>query len=44
MIGWTGLKPWEFEFPFPDSFISTLPGGYLREVEDIVDEDQKRLR
>jgi hypothetical protein len=21
---WTGLAPWEFEFPFPGSFISTL--------------------
>jgi len=20
MIGWTGLAPWEFEIPFPDSF------------------------
>ena len=29
MIGWTGLAPWEFEFPFPGSIISaflcTLP-------------------
>ena len=22
MIGWTGLAPWEFEFPFPDSLTS----------------------
>jgi len=24
MIGWTGLAPWEFEFPFPGSLISTF--------------------
>ena len=24
MIRWTGLAPWEFEFPFPGSFISTF--------------------
>jgi len=23
---WTGLAPWEFEFPFPDSLTSTFPG------------------
>ena len=27
MIKWTGLAPWECEFPFPGSLISTLPGG-----------------
>ena len=26
MIWWTGLTPWEFEFPFPDSLISTFLG------------------
>ena len=26
MIKWTGLAPWEFEFPFPGSLISTLLG------------------
>ena len=25
MIWWTGLAPWEFEFPFPGSLISTFP-------------------
>ena len=25
MIGWTGLAPWEFEFPFPGSLTSTSP-------------------
>ena len=25
MIWWTGLAPWEFEFPFPGSLISTPP-------------------
>ena len=24
MIGWTGLAPWEFAFPFPGSLTSTL--------------------
>ena len=24
MIRWTGLAPWEFEFPFPDSLASTF--------------------
>ena len=28
MIRWTGLAPWEFEFPFPGSLTSTfLTGG-----------------
>ena len=27
MIWWTGLAPWEFEFPFPGSLISTFPAG-----------------
>ena len=26
MIWWTGLAPWEFEFPFPGSLISTFLG------------------
>ena len=25
MIWWTGLAPWEFESPFPDSLTSTSP-------------------
>jgi len=24
MIRWTGIAPWEFEFPFPGSLISTF--------------------
>ena len=24
MIRWSGLAPWEFEFPFPGSLISTF--------------------
>jgi len=27
MIWWTGLAPWEFEFPFPGSLISTFRAG-----------------
>ena len=31
MIRWTGLAPWEFEFPFPGSLTSTfLEGGRQR--------------
>ena len=26
MIKWTGLAPWEFEFPFPGSLTSTFLG------------------
>ena len=25
MIRWTGLAPWEFEFPFPGSLTYTFP-------------------
>jgi len=30
MIRWTGLAPWEFEFPFPGSLTSTVlvPGAH----------------
>jgi len=31
LIRWTGLAPWEFEFPFPGSLTSTFlahPGNY----------------
>jgi hypothetical protein len=24
MVWWTGLTPWEFEFPFPGSLVSTF--------------------
>ena len=27
MMRWTGLAPWEFEFPFPGSLISTFLAG-----------------
>ena len=27
VIRWTGLAPWEFEFPFPGSLTSTLGAG-----------------
>ena len=30
MIRWTGLVPWEFEFPFPGSLTSTFLGAVLR--------------
>jgi len=32
MIRWTGLAPWEFEYPFPGSLISTfLSAAHKRE-------------
>ena len=31
MVWWTGLAPWEFEFPFPGSLIST----FLQEEETL---------
>jgi len=35
-IGWTGLAPREFEFPFPGSLISTfLAGADLIELEGV---------
>ena len=32
MIGWTGLAPWEFEFPFPGSLTSTIPCNTVPET------------
>ena len=32
MIRWTGLAPWEFEFPFPGSLTSTFPGSLTSTV------------
>jgi len=29
IIKWTGLAPWEFEFPFPGSLTSTFLDGTL---------------
>ena len=29
MIRWTGLAPWEFEFPFPGSLVSTFPVSWV---------------
>jgi len=30
MITWTGLAPWEFEFPFPGSLTSTFQNHQVR--------------
>ena len=30
IIRWTGLAPWEFEFPFPDSLTSTFLRNHLK--------------
>ena len=32
MVGWTGLAPWDFEFPFPGSLTST----FLSETDTIL--------
>ena len=32
MIWWTGLAPWEFEFPFRGSLASAFLAGVLRPV------------
>ena len=29
MIRWSGLAPWEFEFPFPGSLTSTFLGPFV---------------
>ena len=37
MIRWTGLAPWEFEFPFPGSLTSTFLqdlGGVVQAAEE----------
>jgi len=37
MIRWTGLAPWEFEFSFPGSLISTFLGPTLRWIVARID-------
>ena len=51
MIRWTGLVPWEFEFPFPGSLTSTFLNQVtgsddhdLRFVWDVPAFDPKRER
>ena len=39
MIRWTGLAPWEFEFPFPGSLTST----FLLQVDTEVSGENKAL-
>ena len=33
MFWWTGLAPWEFEFPFPASHTSTFQGWYQLNIQ-----------
>jgi len=33
MIRWTGLAPWEFEFPFPGSLTSTFLDEEMYQVQ-----------
>ena len=39
MIRWTGLAPWEFEFPFPGSLTSTFLDDLARVLNDEEAED-----
>jgi len=39
MIRWTGLAPWEFEFPFPGSLISTFLGRAAHLLGDLSEGD-----
>ena len=39
MIRWTGLAPWEFEFPFPDS----LTSKYTEKVRQTLSPEQCTL-
>ena len=38
MVGWTGLAPWEFEFPFPGSLTSTFlaPSHHAMEFDHFI--------
>jgi len=42
MIRWTGLAPWEFEFPFPGSLTSTFRETGDREAGEQAEELQNR--
>ena len=35
MIRWTGLAPWEFEFPFPGSLTPTFLISNLKQVKNL---------
>ena len=43
MIWWTGLAPWEFEFPFPGNLTSTLRRYDVREVAALSGASQEAL-
>ena len=36
MIRWTGLAPWEFDFPFPGSLTSTFLCRLKRSVRSLI--------
>jgi len=36
MVWWTGLAPWEFDFPFPGSLISTFLDRQLMDCKTLV--------
>jgi hypothetical protein len=40
MIWWISLAPWEFEFPFSDSLISTFPLNMARFKVPLAEEDE----
>ena len=39
-FGWTGLAPWDFEFPFPGSLISTFLASLVMRVIHLVPSHQ----
>ena len=41
MIWWTGLAPWEFEYPLPGSLTSTFPRAWQRSLISKVDTPPK---
>ena len=43
MIRWTGLAPWEFEFPFPGSLTSTFLVLFLLDLDKTVEETGARV-
>ena len=44
MIWWTGLAPWEFEFPFPGSLTFAFLARVLTGVTDLEDESHNLRR
>ena len=41
MIRWTGLAPWEFEFPFPGSLTSTFLKSHFNPCATLYQDQQR---